>query len=64
MPDLRYPIGEPSLDPAPSDEQRAVWIDQIAEAPDRFRRAVKDLSHTQFDTPYRGGIPRGCWRSR
>jgi hypothetical protein len=53
MPDLRYPIGQPSMGPAPSAEQRAVWIDQMAEAPARLREAVAGLTDAQLATPYR-----------
>ncbi len=53
MTDLRYPIGK--FEPAANitESLRREWIENIAQAPDVFRAAVKDLSESQLDTPYR-----------
>jgi DinB superfamily len=52
--DLRYPIGKfarATVTPA----ERAVLIQQIAEAPARLAGAVAGLTDAQLDTPYRDG---------
>src|SRR5690349_10532973 len=53
--DPRYPIGKftPPQHITPAMRQEA--IKTIAEAPAHFRAAVKGLSDTQLDTPYREG---------
>lgn len=51
--DLRYPIGAFKFPPTISIEERQKLIDQIAEAPERLRAAVKDLNDEQLNTPYR-----------
>ena len=57
--DLRYPIGPFSMEKGPfSEEQRRLFIDQMAETPQRLTEAVAGLSAEQLDTPYR---PDG-WR--
>ncbi len=53
--DLRYPIGPFEWKDSPTEEERQRAIDDIAEAPARFRAAVKGLSSQQLDTPYRPG---------
>ena len=55
MEDLRYPIGEFTLPSEMTAEQRARFVDQIAELPSLLRRAVEGLSPEQLDTPYRPG---------
>lgn len=55
MKDLRYPVGEFRPPTEMTTEQRARFIDQIAEMPSLLRRAVEGLSHGQLDTPYRPG---------
>jgi uncharacterized damage-inducible protein DinB len=55
MDDLRYPVGEFVVDSNVTDDKRAVWIRQIAQAPTAIRDAVRDLSDRQLDTPYRPG---------
>jgi DinB superfamily len=59
--DPRYPVGKFS---APQDavpaEERAQFLNQVAEAPARLRAAVQGLTETQLDTPYRDG----GWSSR
>lgn len=55
MSDPRYPVGPfQSRDKLNADERREL-IDQIAAAPQRLREAVRGLSQTQLDTPYRDG---------
>jgi uncharacterized damage-inducible protein DinB len=53
--DLRYPIGAFEFPTSVSSEQRQKLIDQIAEAPERLRTAVKGLDDEQLNTPYRPG---------
>jgi hypothetical protein len=50
MSDLRYPIG-----PETSDMPIADALRIHAEAPARFREAVRGLNDAQLDTPYRPG---------
>lgn len=52
---LRYPIGNfiPPPSVSPADIQR--WIHTLEGFPDEMRNAVKGLSDTQLDTPYREG---------
>lgn len=53
--DLRYPTGRcPNPDKFSPDERRAA-IDAIAAAPASLRAAVRGLTETQLDTPYRPG---------
>jgi hypothetical protein len=54
-PDLRYPIGEFNAPTAITPEMRAAAIDAIAALPARMRDAVRGLSESQLDTPYRPG---------
>ena len=54
MSDPRYPIGRFERPTGPlSPSQRDGCIAQIAETPARMRQAVRGLSDTQLDTPYR-----------
>src|SRR5216683_4517202 len=53
--DLRYPIGQFKFEVPINDQQRQSLIDQIEEAPERFRAAVAGLSAEQLETPYRPG---------
>jgi uncharacterized damage-inducible protein DinB len=55
MSDLQYPIGKLTVDPDVTAEKRARWIQEIAEAPAAFRKAVAGLTEAQLDTPYRAG---------
>lgn len=52
---VRYPIGEPSYDPADFPGRKEEWIAQIAACPAKLRAAVKGFSEKQLDTPYRPG---------
>ena len=51
--DLRYPIGKFRRPESVTAEDRATWLAALADAPARFRNAVRDLDDAQFDTPYR-----------
>ena len=51
----QYPIGNFSWDEIYSDEQIAVFIEQLAAAPKQLRKIVGKLSNDQLDTPYREG---------
>jgi hypothetical protein len=53
--DLRYPIGEFTMPPTVTAAMRSDAIAAIAELPGRMREAVRGLSDTQLDTPYRPG---------
>jgi uncharacterized damage-inducible protein DinB len=55
MADPRYPIGPFRRKDSISEEERAVLIRQIEEAPSTLRAAVHGLKHEQLDTPYREG---------
>ncbi len=55
MGDLRYPIGPFRRPEAVSESERALYIQQIAETPERLREAVKGLGRDQLETPYRPG---------
>jgi hypothetical protein len=51
--DLRYPVGKFQRPQTLSDSKRAAAIDSIAAAPAKLRAAVRGLSESQLDTPYR-----------
>ena len=53
--DLRFPIGKFSFDGNVTADQRASYIEQMAETPTRLREAVSGLSPEQIATPYRPG---------
>lgn len=55
MTDPRYPIGPLRVPASFTPEWRRESIDQIAQAPSRFREAVRGLSEEQLSTPYRPG---------
>jgi uncharacterized damage-inducible protein DinB len=54
-PDLRYPIGKLDRKSSLTSDERRAAIDAIAAAPARLRTAVRDLTDSQLDTPYRPG---------
>src|SRR5688572_11016013 len=54
-PDLRYPIGKLDRKSSLTPDERRAAIDAIAAAPARLRTAVRDLTDSQLDTPYRPG---------
>ena len=53
--DLRYPIGEFRFPETVSAGERAGFIQQIADTPERLRAAVAGLGREQLETPYRPG---------
>ena len=53
--DPKYPIGKFQWEDGLSEARRRELIEQIAETPCKVRAAVKGLSETQLDTPYREG---------
>jgi uncharacterized damage-inducible protein DinB len=53
MTDLRYPIGKFHYDGPLSREQQQSALNDIANTPSTLRAAIKGLSETQLDTPYR-----------
>ncbi|MBA2341218.1 MAG: putative metal-dependent hydrolase [Pyrinomonadaceae bacterium] len=55
MSDLRYPIGQFTFKSEPTESERKTFIEQIAETPAKLREAIRGLSLTQLDTPYREG---------
>ena len=55
MNDLRYPIGKFHFDGPLSEEQKKTSLDEVARTPGNLRAAVKGLSESQLDTPYRPG---------
>jgi uncharacterized damage-inducible protein DinB len=55
MEDLRYPIGKFRRPETVGVEERALFIQQIADTPDRLRAAVEGLDRDQLETPYRPG---------
>jgi hypothetical protein len=52
---LSYPIGKYEAPGSVDAGARREWLRQIAEAPARFREAVRGLDDAQLDTPYRPG---------
>lgn len=55
MTDAQYPIGKFTPDPDVTPQKRKGWIEDIAAAPELFRKTVANLSDAQLDTPYRDG---------
>ena len=55
MTDLRYPVGEFESRSKLNPDERLSMIEQIAAAPARMREAVRGLSESQLNTPYREG---------
>jgi uncharacterized damage-inducible protein DinB len=53
MTDLRYPIGKFSYDGNLTADQKRTFCEQIAKAPAQLRAAVKGLTDSQLETPYR-----------
>ena len=53
--DHRYPIGKFEASASLDARQRSECLRQMAEAPARFREAVRGLDDAQLDTPYRPG---------
>jgi len=55
MSDPRFPVGKFQYEAAPTEDQRQVLLQQIDDTPKNLRAAVKGLSDSQLDTPYREG---------
>lgn len=55
MTDPRFPIGKFTYGGPPSEEQKQTLMNEIARTPANLRAAVKTLSDSQLDTPYRPG---------
>ncbi len=55
MTDPRYPIGKFSYTGPLTADQKKQCLDNIEQTPARLREAVRGLSDTQLDTPYRDG---------
>jgi uncharacterized damage-inducible protein DinB len=56
MSDLRYPVGQFQMTTDKlTDDERAQFIAQLADAPARLRAAVAGLDAAQLETPYREG---------
>ena len=54
-PDPRYPIGRFTAPDTVTADDRARWVNEVAEAPARLRAAVAGLDDAALDTPYREG---------
>jgi uncharacterized damage-inducible protein DinB len=52
---VRYPVGDFGLDPEVTASKRRLWLEQMAEAPERLAAAVDGLDDEQLGTPYREG---------
>jgi hypothetical protein len=55
MQDLRYPIGTFQFPDTVSASERSSFIQQIADTPERLRKAVAGLDGRRLETPYRPG---------
>ena len=55
MTDMRYPVGKFESRSKLNADERLTMIEQIAAAPARMRDAVRGLSESQLNTPYRDG---------
>jgi hypothetical protein len=53
--DPRYPIGQFAMPKGATAARRLQAIDEIAATPVKLRAAVKGLTDSQLDTPYRDG---------
>lgn len=53
--DLRYPTGKFVRPATLSPQERIAAADALAEQPQQMRAAVRGLTETQLDTPYREG---------
>lgn len=56
LPDLRYPIGKPTLPTAPlTAAERNTYIDQLAALPAQLTAAARRAGGVQLEKPYRPG---------
>jgi uncharacterized damage-inducible protein DinB len=53
MDDLRFPVGKFHYQGSVNDQQRQVFLGEIEQTPAKLRAAVRGLSDSQLDTPYR-----------
>jgi hypothetical protein len=53
--DPRYPVGKFEYRSPSTDAQRSAFIQTIADTPGRLRDALRGLTASQLDTPYRDG---------
>lgn len=53
--EVRFPIGDFSIDPDVTPAKRRRWLQQMAEAPTRLAAAVSGLDDERLDSPYREG---------
>ena len=53
MEDLRFPVGKFHYDGSPNDQQKQAFLNEVEQTPAKLRAAVKGLSDSQLDTPYR-----------
>jgi uncharacterized damage-inducible protein DinB len=53
MTDPRYPVGKFRYEGPPTDDQKQLFLDDIAQTPAKLRASVAGLSDAQLDTPYR-----------
>jgi uncharacterized damage-inducible protein DinB len=56
----RYPAGRYHPQAQVTTQNRAQWLDELAELPDKLKQAIAGLSDEQLDAPYRAG----GWTSR
>jgi uncharacterized damage-inducible protein DinB len=52
---LRYPIGKFRYDCPSNEDKKRAFLDDIAQTPENLGTAVKGLSDSRLDTPYRPG---------
>jgi hypothetical protein len=55
MDELRYPIGRFRIADETKPGERDRWIEEVAAAPAALRDAVRGLTSSQIETPYREG---------
>jgi uncharacterized damage-inducible protein DinB len=53
MDDLRFPVGKFHYQGSVNDQQKQAFLDDIEQTPAKLRAAVRGLSDSQLDTPYR-----------
>jgi hypothetical protein len=53
--DPRYPVGKFVLDPESTDEKRRGWIAELDALPRNMEAALRNLTPSLLDTPYREG---------
>jgi uncharacterized damage-inducible protein DinB len=53
MDDLRFPVGKFHYQGSVNDQQKKAFLDEIEQTPAQLRAAVRGLSDSQLDTPYR-----------